>query len=237
MNRRPVRETLAILLGVYGIVHTLTSQYEHRALFLALYAAATLGGLLRLWPARAIGVGVALGTLVQWIRVGDVASWPWYVWLNVAALGLLCSSELAARYEGSPSRWRWLPNPWADLPPSLVWRLRLCLYATGVLASLLFQQGLWSGTLSWSSEPLVIVALGVCIAILALGRAAALVPLSVLSGALVVELGRLSLGQGDPSFYLASHARLGAGMALASALAVTVLALPHAWLLVRARRL
>jgi hypothetical protein len=218
---RTLREILLVSLGLFAIAFELAMPREHGGLFLALYLAGTVAGALRLWPARAFGMGIALGTLAQWVVVMPVREWPAYVWLNFLAIGLLASPALVARFEGAPSRW----NPWASLPAGLALRLRLGLYAVGVLVSLLCQQlWWWPGSWSWVASPAVIALLALSVAGLALGRAVALLPLAALSTAIAARLGEfalapLALGVEQSTFL---------GLALLSAALAAVVSLPYA---------
>lgn len=176
---RTPRELLLLSIGVGYCAYELTSAAPCWP-NVAMYALATIAFAVRFFPARALGVGVALGALAQrlpalrhdWLELQTP-----HTWIAFGVIAILASSDLEARYERAPSRIAWLPNAWAELPAKDMRVLRWCAYSIGALAAGLgFTWGL--PLADTGVDPVlsiaVIGALVGLLALLAAGRAPAL---------------------------------------------------------------
>lgn len=151
---------------------------------LAVYVVATALFVLRFYAARAAGVAACIGAIVQqWphLRDGEV-TWETLGLLPIAGLLLLASTDLVARFEGSPSRLRWLPNLWAEFSSAQTRTLRWSAYAAGALAGLLdhvTEQLPYGDPTLWPRA--CMVSLVVALALLCAGRALGLLVVGVTS--------------------------------------------------------
>lgn len=243
---RTPRELLLLVAGVGYTVYELASDAPCWPNVL-MYVVATAAFAVRFFPARALGVGVALGALAQRLpdlRYGTAELETPHVWIALAVIVVLSSRDLEARYERSPSGIRWLPNAWAELPAGDMRRLRWCVYALGALAAGLgFTWGIpFADT---GVDPLLVIgvlgALGAVIALLAAGRAPALLfvplvclPIAVMLGSQVAEAEAVLAGTALPLLDFGLW-RWPAFVLPGTALAVvaSALALPYAVRLLR----
>jgi hypothetical protein len=238
---RTVRELVLLSLGVGYVAYELL-QPDTMWLNVAIYSLATVLFALRFFPARALGVGVALGALAQRLpdlRLADAQLYDPHVYIALGVIALLASRDLEARFERAPSRLSWLPNAWAELPARDMRLLRACAYALGALAAVLYF--LW-GPPFWGSTAFELARLlgslgflTLTIGLLAAGRAPALflvplvcVPIAIFN-AMDVPLAEQTLATGGfvyggPQYVLP---------AAALATIATILAAPYCVRLVR----
>ncbi|MCA9606924.1 MAG: hypothetical protein KC619_15060 [Myxococcales bacterium] len=207
---RTPRELLLLAAGVGYTVFELTSEAPCWP-NVVMYASATIAFALRFFPARAIGVGVALGALAQRLpdlRYGTAELETPHLWIALAAIAVLSSRDLEARFERAPSRLRWLPNAWAALPAADLRRLRWCVYALAALAAGLGYT--WGVPFADTGvDPRLVIgvigSLVALIALLAAGRAPALLlvplvtlPIAAMLGSQVVEAEGILAGRALP---------------------------------------
>lgn len=187
------------------------------------YLVFTAALVLRFYAARAVLVGLIVGAVGQVLpnlrAMHDPLRWLVLNWglvlLWVGGLFLLCSKDLVARYDRAPSRYRWLPNCWAELG---IWDARLlrwCGYALGAAIAGLVQ--VWRNTAvapSWLFP--LIVAISVAAGLLMLGRAVVLLAIPLLGVAVLLivapHIATAELGltyPGAPAIY---HAQLASGV-------------------------
>jgi hypothetical protein len=223
---RTPRELALVAIGGFGVLWGAVGSGPYGWQWSVSWAIVTGLFAARAWPARGVAVGACLAALAQWVCVSELRAWPWIVNVPVVALALLCSRDLAARFEEAPSRVRWLPNPWATIPRADARRLRWCAYAVGVLAAVLGQMWM-EGANTFPATPGVILSLAATVALLAVGRAAALLPVVAIGGVAFAGLVRC-LWAGTP--YVDGP---GAIEASVTALAALVLSAPYACRLVR----
>ncbi len=136
---RTLREILAVAGGLAIVAAELIRPGEPDLGNLAVYVIATLLLATRFFAARAAAVGACIGAIVQqwpYLRLGDVDVETLAV-LPVAGILLLASGDLVDRFERAPSRFAWLPNPWAAFGAAETRGLRWAAYAAGALAGLL----------------------------------------------------------------------------------------------------
>lgn len=215
LGGRTTRELLLLSMGVgYCVYEVVSAQCWPN---LAMYAVATVAFAARFFPARALGVGVAIGALAQRLpdlRVDLAELETPHTWVALVVIALLASKDLEARFERAPSRISWLPNAWADLPPRDMRVLRLCTYALGALAAGL---GYTWGVPFLSLAPVdpflaagILGALAITIVLLAVGRAPALLLVPAICLPIAAALGAeitaaetlLAGGWADTSFAL-----------------------------------
>jgi hypothetical protein len=182
---RTTREIALVGIGLFGVVWGLVGNGPYGIEWSLAWAIATPLFAMRFWAARGIAVGACLAAVAQWVCLTDAREWHWILNVPLAALALLASRDLVARFDETPSRVPWLSNPWATMPAAHARRLRWCAYAAGVLASVLCQ--MWcSGARSFPATPVFFWSLGAVVALLAMGRAVMLLPLAAAGVAVTV---------------------------------------------------
>jgi hypothetical protein len=248
LRERTPRELALLSIGagycVYELFFTQTVPLN-----VVMYALATITFAFRFFPARALGVGVAIGALAQ--RLPDLrVSWnelgsP-HTWAAIAVIVLLASRDLEERFDRAPSPIRFVPNAWAALPAADMRVLRSCVYALGALAALLVY--VWGPTI-WFTPAMpdvlwmvgTIAAIASTILLLVAGRAPALLLVPIvcvpIGAVLGTEVALAERSMVDPSV------AVGHGFAwlpqyvlpaVLFAVIATLLALPHSFRLVRA---
>jgi hypothetical protein len=212
---RTAREVALTGIGLFGVVWGLVGAGPYGIEWSTAWAVVTSLFVARFWAARGIAAGACIAAVAQWVCVSELRAWPWIVNVPVVALALLASRDLVARFEESPSRVRWLPNPWAAMPRDHARRLRWSAYAAAVMAAVLCQ--MWcSGARTFPATPAFFWSVGAIVALLAVGRAVMLLPLAGAAMAVAVAALPRALG-GD----------VGSVEAVACALATVGLAAPY----------
>lgn len=193
LRGRTPRELLLLSIGAGYCIYELTRP-EPCWPNLAMYSLAVAAFAFRFFPARALGVGVALGALAQRLpdlRIDTSELETPHTWVALGAIVLLASKDLEERFERAPSRIAWLPNAWAELPARDMRLLRACTYALGALGAGL---GYAWGVPFVSSNVDPMLSLGVLgaligiIALLVAGRAAALLLVPVVCAPIALAL-------------------------------------------------
>jgi hypothetical protein len=239
---RSLRELLLLGIGSFFAIRELLDPATDWPNF-AVYLGATLAFAFRFFPARAIGVGTSLSALAQrWsellIHGRHVSDFDWTAYAPFAALALLCSSDLVAKFDDAPTGIRWLPNLWGAIPRRDARLLRWCCYALAIVAALLFKSlqnnSMWGDPHYFAPQALT-VGFYLAIALLAFGRAPALLAIPPLCAIFVVatwseipgSVASLSHGDslGRPEYLLP---------AIGFAIVAGLLALPFACKLLRA---
>ncbi|MEZ4381873.1 MAG: hypothetical protein R3A79_11010 [Nannocystaceae bacterium] len=174
------------------------------------YAGATALFGVRFYLARAVAVGACVGAIAQqwpYLRGGlEHASLETLAVFPVAAIALLASRDLVARFEGGASRHRLLPNPWRAFTSAQTRTLRASCYAAGALAGLL-DHAVYAA--SGSGAPLgaraAMIGIIASIAALSLGHAVGLLGIWILGVVVAVSLAPRLLAT-DPLFGGDPHA-------------------------------
>lgn len=183
---RTARELVCIAGGVAISVFELVRPGHIDWPNLAVYVLATALFALRFYAARAACVAACIGAIVQqWPHLREgLVTWETLGLFPLAGIALLASSDLVARFEGAPSRLRWLPNLWAEFSSAQTRTLRWSAYAAGALAGLLDHITEQLPTLG-ETNPVwpraCMIALVVALALVCAGRAFGLLLIAVTS--------------------------------------------------------
>jgi hypothetical protein len=218
---RTAREAALTGIGTFGVLWGLVGGGPYGVEWSFAWAVVTALFAARFWAARGIAAGACMAAVAQWGCVSGFRAWPWILNVPVVALALLASRDLEARFEESPSRVRWLPNPWAAMPREHARRLRWSAYAASVMAAVLCQ--MWcSGERAFPATPAFFWAVGAMVALLAVGRAVMLLPLA--GAAIAVTVAELPRALGG---------HVGSMEAVVCAIATAGLAAPYVVRLLR----
>jgi hypothetical protein len=136
---RTPREILLLGCAAFGAVYPMVVPGIYFWQWSLTFAVAGVLIAVRFWPARGLAMGACVAALAQCACMHKVEDWPACTIVAALSVVLLASRDLAAKFEGSPSRIRWLPNAWASLPRADAARLRFSVYGMGVLAAVLCQ--------------------------------------------------------------------------------------------------
>jgi hypothetical protein len=244
LRGRTPRELLLLSIGLGYCVYELASP-EPCWPNVLMYSIATAAFALRFFPARALGVGVAIGALAQ--RLPDLRvdlrelETP-HTWVALGVIAILASRDLEARFERAPSRIAWLPNAWAELPVRDMRLLRLCAYSLGALGAGLGYA--WGVPFFGAADPFltlgVLGAITGTIVLLAAGRAPALLLVPLICMPIALALG--TQVEAAEALLAGGWAELGYGLwwspqfvlpGLVLAIVCTALALPYCIRLLR----
>ncbi len=189
--KRTPREIALLAVGVGFTIQEASSGRNADPFTIFVYVAATVAFAARFFPSRAIGAGVAIGAIAQRWWLGGSRGMPydldWTAYVPFAMLVLLASRDLVEKFDRAPSGISWFPNRWAALPEKEARVLRWCAYLAGALGGVLWRSWLIAHLhlLDAGVWPLAaIAALSLCVVLLAHGRAAVLVALPPLAGAI-----------------------------------------------------
>lgn len=220
--RRTVREVILVSVGVFFTIRQ--ALHGDDPSNVAVYGLATFALATRFFAGRALVVGTAFAAIAQrWPPALAELRAPhdWIAYFPFGVLLLTLSSDLVERFDRASRSWPGVANPWVALPEADRRRLFACGYAVAAMAALLVMSaGKPEQMTDLVPAHAAIGALWLVVALLALGRAAAL----LLVPPLCVAVAAAALGA--PSFAPSpgSTVTLGALAALGTALATPYVA-------------